>query len=152
MSTYHFHLLLADDDIDDCLFFKEALAQLPYSTEVTEFHFGDQLMQWLIGTDGLPDALFLDLNMPRKNGFQCLSEIRHHEKLQELPIVIITTSYEKKIADRLYANGANFYIRKPPVLAQLTKALDEVLTFIDKYNFRQPAREKFVLTDNQNKG
>ncbi|NML22452.1 response regulator [Pseudoflavitalea sp. G-6-1-2] len=151
MSTYHFHLLLADDDKDDCLFFKEALEQLPYSTELKEFHFGDQLMQWLTGTEGLPDALFLDLNMPRKNGFQCLSEIKNHEKLKALPVIILTTSYEKEIADRLYAGGASFYIRKPPVLSALIKALDEALTFIAKHTLSQPDKEKFVLTGNLNK-
>ena len=74
MSLKHLNLLLADDDIDDCSFFKEVLENLPISTHLTTVHDGEQLIQLLAKeTIELPHVLFLDLNMPRKNGFECLS-------------------------------------------------------------------------------
>jgi CheY-like chemotaxis protein len=79
------NILLADDDIDDCIFFKEAVEELLIPTVFTIVHEGEQLMQLLTkeATD-LPDVLFLDLNMPRKNGFECLSEIKDNKKLNQL--------------------------------------------------------------------
>lgn len=61
------NILLADDDKDDCLFFKEALEELPLSSQLTVMHNGEQLMRFLEEkTSELPHVLFLDLNMPKK--------------------------------------------------------------------------------------
>ena len=140
-------LILADDDMDDCLLFKEALEKLPVPTFLTQVHYGDHLMQWLMTrTNDLPDAVFLDLNMPRKNGFQCLTEIRQHEKLKFIPIFVISTSYEKEIADLLYKNGANYYIRKPNEFSKLRYIVHQALRLLLKFGAAQPPKEKFLLT------
>ena len=107
-------ILLADDDIDDCIFFKEAVDELMLSTHLTIVHDGEQLMQLLTNeTNELPDVLFLDLNMPRKNGFECLSEIKLNKKLKQLPVIIFSTSFEQEVVNRLYQNVAQYFIRKP---------------------------------------
>jgi CheY-like chemotaxis protein len=68
--------LLADDDTDDCIFFKEALEDLSFTTTLSTANDGVELMHFLKARlSDLPDALFLDLNMPRKAGYECLSEI-----------------------------------------------------------------------------
>ena len=91
----HHNILLADDDIDDCIFFKEALEDLPFSATLFTVSDGVQLMNYLSAkTDILPDALFLDLNMPRKSGYECLSEIRSVDKLKDIPIFIFSTSLD----------------------------------------------------------
>ncbi len=80
------NILLADDDTDDCVFFKRALKELAIPISLTTVHDGEQLMDFLANkTNELPHVLFLDLNMPRKNGFECLSEIKSNEKLSQLP-------------------------------------------------------------------
>ena len=108
MSSKHLNLLLADDDTDDCIFFKEALKEFPLSTHLTTVHNGEQLMQLLTNeTNELPHVLFLDLNMPRKNGFECLSEIKLNKKLKQLPVIIFSTSFEQDDVNLLYKNGAN---------------------------------------------
>ena len=90
MSLNRLHVLLADDDIDDCIFFKEALAELLLSTQLTAVHDGEQLMQHLTDeTCELPDVVFLDINMPRKNGFECLAEIKLSGKLKLLPVRLL---------------------------------------------------------------
>ena len=62
-------ILLADDDADDRFFFGKALKELPISTELTTVEDGEKLMSYLLkNSEKLPDVLFLDLNMPRKNG------------------------------------------------------------------------------------
>ena len=143
----HLNILLADDDTDDCIFFKEALAELIISTSLTTVHDGEQLMQSLTNeANELPHILILDLNMPRKNGFECLSEIRQNKKLKVLPVVIFSTSFEQEVVDRLYKNGANYFIRKPSVFLQFKEIILNVLLLILDKNVSQPTRENFVLT------
>ena len=77
MKLKQMFILLADDDTDDCIFFKEALDELLLPTKLMTVHDGEQLMHLLANeSTELPDVLFLDLNMPRKNGFECLEEIK----------------------------------------------------------------------------
>src|SRR6187455_1404935 len=110
----HHNLLLADDDIDDCIFFEYALEELPISTTLFTVNDGIHLMDFLSAkADNLPDVLFLDLNMPRKSGFECLTEIKLIDKLKDLPVIIFSTSLNMEVVDLLYERGAHYYIRKP---------------------------------------
>ena len=141
-------ILLADDDIDDCLFFKEALEELIVPTQLTSVHNGEQLMQVLTNeTNELPQVLFLDLNMPRKNGFECLSEIKGNKKLKRLPVVIFSTSFEQEVVNQLYKSGAQYFIRKPSEFSQFKKIIQHTITLLIQENISQPAREYFVLTE-----
>lgn len=116
------NILLADDDIDDCYFIKEALKEFSLPTHLITVLDGEELMELLATeTTKLPAILFLDLNMPRKNGFECLSAIRGNEKLNHLPVIIYSTSIHMEIANRLYQNGANYYISKPTDISRLKK-------------------------------
>lgn len=147
MKINHLEILLADDDTDDCLFFEEAVAELPVSATLTAVHDGEKLMQMLCTESAkLPHMLFLDLNMPRKNGFECLAEIKLNKKLKGVPVVIFSTSYEKEVVNLLYTNGAQFFIRKPPAFAQFKNMILHVITLIAQGNTTQPARADFVLT------
>ena len=147
MNLKQLNILLADDDTDDCFFFKAALGKLPLATRLTTVHDGEQLMQQLTNEiNELPHVLFLDLNMPRKNGFECLSEIKLNKKLEQLPVVIFSTSLDQRIVNQLYKNGAQYFMRKPAEFSQLYKVLQQGLTLIAKENISQPPIENFVLT------
>ena len=142
-----FNILLADDDLDDYIFFKEALKDFSLQTSLSTAHDGEHLMQLLTDeTKELPHALFLDLNMPRKNGFECLADIRRNAKLKDLPVIIYSTSFHKNIADILYKSGANYYISKPTEISQLKKAVQHMITLVVQENIAQPTKENFVLT------
>lgn len=147
MAADEILVLLADDDKDDCMFFKEALEELPITTHLTIVNDGEQLMKLLIkGTDHLPHVLFLDLNMPRKNGFECLTEIKLNKKLSQLFVIIFSTSSEQEIVNLLYEKGAQYYIRKPSEFTQIKRVIHQALTNISARNFEQPGKENFVLT------
>lgn len=140
------HILLADDDRDDCLIFQEALNELLVSTHVTVVHDGVQLMQHLNQkTTLLPDVIFLDLNMPRKNGFASLEELKQDKELKHLPVIIISTSYEHDIVDLLYMHGAQYYICKPASYQNLKKVIQEALSLLIQFPLVQPPRERFLL-------
>ena len=138
-------ILLADDDIDDCLFFKEALEELPIHALLTVVPNGEALMELLSETEQLPDILFLDLNMPRKNGYACLVEIKKSEKLKKLPVITLSTSFEQDIVNRIYQNGAQYYIRKPNNFSQLKHLIHSAIKFAAQTHYGQPAKEDFVI-------
>ena len=146
MTSTPFNLLLADDDTDDCIFFKEALEELPVIAALTTVNDGVQLMQLLTTkTDTLPHALYLDLNMPRKNGFDCLTEIKQIEKLKQLPVIIFSTSFDTEVVNLLHERGANYYIQKPAEFSILKKIISKSLDLISETKEKQPPREKFVI-------
>ncbi|MBW1655247.1 response regulator [Flavobacterium quisquiliarum] len=147
MNTERYNLLLADDDDDDCLFFKEALDETSINAALSIVHDGVQLMDFLKTNtpNNFPDVLFLDLNMPRKNGLECLAEIKADEKLKKLPVIIFSTSLDSEIVNNLYKNGASYYIRKPGDFSKLKKVIEIALTTASENNFRQPERAHFIL-------
>jgi CheY-like chemotaxis protein len=141
------NILLADDDTDDCIFFKVAVDEFPLSTHLTAVHDGEQLMQLLTNeTNELPHILFLDLNMPRKNGFECLSELKLSKKLKQLPVIIFSTSLEQEVVNLLYKSGAQYFIRKPSEFSQFKKIIQQTLTLITQENISPTTKENFVLT------
>ena len=160
MNLKQLNILLADDDTDDCLFFKEAVEELLMPTKLTTVNDGEQLMHYLTQevreqnfSPLLPDVLFLDINMPRKNGKECLVEMKLNSKLKHFPVIMFSTSYEKEVVNLLYNNGAHYFIRKPPEFLIFKKVIQQTLALImqelpndKKGNISQPARERFVLT------
>ncbi len=146
MDKTHHNLLLADDDIDDCIFFEDALKELPISATLSTVNDGIQLMNYLLAKPGnLPDVLFLDLNMPRKNGIECLAEIKLIDKLKNLPVIIFSTSLNMEVVDLFYQKGAHYYIRKPGEYEKLRKIILEAVTLASQNKLSQPARDKFIL-------
>lgn len=138
-------ILLSDDDEEDCLFFKEALEELPLQTTLNMVHDGEQLMHYLLNhISSLPDILFLDLNMPRKKGCECLAEIRNNPLMNALPVVIFSTSCDKEKASMLYETGAHYYVCKPPGFEELKMLIHRVLNYVEQ-NKSQPPRENFML-------
>jgi CheY-like chemotaxis protein len=119
MYSKPLNILLADDDIDDCSFFELALSELALPTHLITIYDGEELMKYLLkNKTHLPDILFLDLSMPRKNGFECLYDIKENKHLKKLPIVIFTTafilnkSYEDELIKRLNLMGASNFLAK----------------------------------------
>jgi CheY-like chemotaxis protein len=140
------HILLADDDVDDQRLFNEALKDIPFSSELSTVYDGAQLMQLFADeTIDLPDVLFLDLNMPRKNGLECLKEIKQNERLKKLPVIIYSTSLQSEIVNILYKDGANYYIQKPSGFIKLVATLEKALSLIISKANLQPNKENFIV-------
>lgn len=139
--------MLADDDKDDSILFQDILEELPLSTHLTMVSNGEQLMQLLNQmNDKLPDVLFLDLNMPRKNGYDCLLEIKSSEKLKSLSVIIFSTAFEPQVVNILYEKGAQYYIRKSNSYMQLKNLIHQALILTANTNIEYPPQEKFVLS------
>jgi CheY-like chemotaxis protein len=147
MSKKLFNILLVDDDKDDRLFFNMALEALTIPTLLTTVVDGEKLMAYLSEhPDQLPDLIFLDLNMPRKNGFECLLEIKRNPTLNHLVVIIFSTSFEQEVVKMLYKNGAKYFIRKPSEFLQFKKIIQQTFTLISQENNQKPSWENFVRT------
>ena len=93
MEKDYIHIILADDDEDDRLFFTDAFDELKMKTKVQTFNDGVELMNYLMTENAvLPHVLFLDLNMPKKNGIECLHEIKANKRFDDIAIAIYSTS------------------------------------------------------------
>lgn len=140
------NLLLADDDFDDCDLFRDALSELSIATSIMVVNEGEQLMRLLSeNASNLPDVLFLDLNFPKKAGFDCLAAIKRDEQLKSLFVVIFSTSVDEKLAQDLYKHGAHYYIRKPSDFSTLKKLILTILKYIESGHLNRPSIEEFIL-------
>lgn len=142
MSVANKYVFLAEDDIDDRYFFENALKEVSKETKLTTAIDGVELMQKLDeNVPPRPTVIFLDLNMPRKNGFECLAEIRATDKLKNIPVIIFSTSSAKVSVNKGFENGADYYIHKPNNFSKLKSLITEVLTINWENQSSQPSRE-----------
>ena len=138
---------LTDDDDDDCSLFLEALQEVDQQAQLTISHNGARLMETLARKEPpTPEIIFLDLNMPLKNGFECLREIRQTPGLCNIPVIIYSTSSNPDIVEQTYQHGANFYICKPNSFSILKKTIATVLSYDFKKLREQPLRDLFVIS------
>jgi len=139
-------ICLAEDDEDDCILFKEALSEIPIDTKLTRLSDGDKLLKHLMkaGVE-VPDVLFLDLNMPLKNGSECLIEIKKNKKLEHLPVIIFSTSFDLDVVKQLYEHGAWYYLRKPAEYANLKLFMQKALALIKEDQDSNYKVDKFVI-------
>lgn len=120
-------VILAEDDIDDQILFEEAVTESEVPVLLKVLGDGEKLMCYLRNlSDTKPDVIFLDLNMPCLNGFECLDLIRNNEKLKEIPVVIFSTSVSKTDILNTYNKGANLYFPKPYSFQQLVESLTKL--------------------------
>ena len=147
MQQEPLHVLLADDDEDDRLFFREAFEDIKIKTKVSTVNDGVELMKYLNDPNNtLPDILFLDLNMPLKNGIECLKEIRSSPTLKDISIAIYSTSASEEDIEKTFVKGANVYIKKPNDFSTLRKILSEVISINWQYHTNGLNKENFLLS------
>ncbi|HEX8561386.1 MAG TPA: response regulator [Flavobacterium sp.] len=139
-------IILTDDDADDRSIFKDAFDELSIQNDLTLFSNGDELMDYLHSDEiDLPQILFLDLNMPRKNGLQCLREIRCDKRLRDLHVAIYSTSSSESEIAKTFAGGADLYIRKPSEFSKLKKIISEVVAS-NFDNYRKHGRDRYIFS------
>ena len=146
MNTDYINIALADDDEDDRLFFTEAFEELKIKSKVLLFKDGIELMEYLNdSTNTLPNLLFLDLNMPKKSGLECLKDIKTTDRLSDIAIAIYSTSASEEDIENTFVKGANVYIKKPNDFEKLKKVLSEVVTTNWQYHTNGLNKDNFLL-------
>ncbi|OQP67415.1 hypothetical protein A3860_03440 [Niastella vici] len=122
-------LFIIDDDEDDQLFINEAMKDLNIPFECFYANNGEvalkQLKDEIIP---LPDFIFLDLNMPKLNGKECLIEIKKLPKYSGVPLIIYTTSSNQKDKQEIMQLGAHYFLTKPTRISELCNCLLNVFS------------------------
>lgn len=140
-------ILLADDDEDDRRFFTDAFEEIKIKTKVETVNDGVELMNYLNQPDIiLPHILFLDLNMPRKGGIDCLLELKRIDRIKDIAVVIYSTSASEEDIEETFVLGANVYLKKPSDFSTLKKTLEEVITTNWHYHTSGLNRDNFILS------
>lgn len=120
-------IIVADDDSDDRLFLEDVLHEVAPSKSVTSVKDGQELLS--LFSHFIPDLLFLDLEMPRKNGLECLKEIRNNPATKDLPIVVFSSTNRDYNIDVAYEMGAHLFLSKPNSYDDLKLAMQTILSF-----------------------
>jgi CheY-like chemotaxis protein len=121
--------LLIDDDQDDQEIFSMALEDINSDIQCVMASNGIAALEKLKATKPLiPDYIFIDVNMPRMNGMECLQEIQKLDHLKDADVFMYSTSSDEIMIKKSKALGAKDFIVKPPGLALLTEKLTQVFT------------------------
>jgi CheY-like chemotaxis protein len=123
-----FNIFYADDDEEDQELFKNVVMEIEDSLNVVIQNNGNELISQLQSPPPAPDVIFLDLNMPVKNGYDALREIREDEKTKEVPVIIFSTSDDEKAIATSRLLGASMYIPKPTSLSSFRKMVRHALS------------------------
>jgi len=117
------YICLADDDASDRLLFTEAFSELQIKTIVSTVKNGVELMDYL-NTDNIriPDLVFIDLNMPRKNGLECLKDIRSTKRFKDVFVAIYSTSGNDSDMGKHFLMAQTFILQNPVILISLKRS------------------------------
>jgi CheY-like chemotaxis protein len=135
-TTRPITILVADDDADDRMMIRDALAENRLANDLRFVEDGEELMDYLLqrgrfaaaATSPRPGLILLDLNMPRKDGREALREIKGNPELRGIPVVVLTTSKAEEDIYRTYDLGVNSFITKPvtfEALVEITRQLGQ---------------------------
>lgn len=119
-------ILLADDDRDDREMFHEALESIDKNLICYSAINGSELLQKLYGLENKPDLIFLDMNMPVMNGWQCLKALKNDKRFTHIPVIMISTSSHQKEMETSIELGALCYLIKPNNFKELIQLLESI--------------------------
>lgn len=139
-------IFYADDDRDDLDTFRDVIREINDHIDLHTHDHGEELLTALKNPPPVPSIIFLDLNMPRKNGFEVLQEIRGSAFFSNLPVVIVSTSDDEETIDRCRALGATLYIPKPTDYIELKRSVKHVLDM--DWSLFKPNSDSFVYRNN----
>lgn len=134
-------LLLVEDTADEEALALRALRSAGLEVDVTVVRDGAEALEYLLGSeDGavapapLPDAVLLDLSLPKRDGFEILERLRAHERTRYLPVVIFSSSARESDRENGYRLGANSYVQKPIDYEALAETVRTIGRYWLQYN------------------
>jgi CheY-like chemotaxis protein len=118
-------IMIIDDDPDDRAIFHEAIKEVDPAIRLLVASTAEKALQKLVNTDvsSFPDLIFLDVNMPRMNGIECLLELKKEKKLACIPVVIYSTAMSPEHERQARAAGASYFLSKPLLFNEICKSI-----------------------------
>jgi CheY-like chemotaxis protein len=139
-------ILLAEDDDDDCKLFHDAVTQIFDNFELHRVKDGLECI-YALKNFTQPHFIFLDLNMPLKNGIDCLKSIRSMPDLVEVPVIIFSCTHNMKDIDLSYRYGAAYYLVKPASEAVLITLLRRLFLLLKQPHLQPVNKHNFVIRE-----
>ncbi|MGZ8511137.1 MAG: response regulator [Chitinophagaceae bacterium] len=122
-------VMLADDDKDDQETFGEALRESEIAAELTTVDNGQELLATLKDpSEPNPDIIFLDINMPRMDGFDCLREIKKLDGFEKIPVILYSNGINEEACKRAFSLGAAGCVRKASDIPKLAAIIQRIAT------------------------
>jgi CheY-like chemotaxis protein len=115
-----------DDDVDDREFFSDALKSVDPMIPCVLFENGPELLDYLENTKLLPDYIFLDINMPKMNGYECAQEIKSNYRSEDIQIVMYSTAFNPLDLEKFDRDGFK-YVVKQSTLPDLVRSIRKVI-------------------------
>ncbi len=130
MTSQPVEILLVEDNEDDVVIIREAFAESRLVNVINTVSDGEEALTYLRREGRYkvvlqPDLILLDINMPKKNGFEVMQAIKAEPRLRSLPVIMLTMSDRDEDVIRSYANGACSYIKKPVDLDQFQAVIKQ---------------------------
>jgi two-component system response regulator len=127
------NICLVEDNDDDVFLIRKAVAQTPWRASIHTAVHGEAVLSDLLQRcntgEPLPGLIFLDINMPRLDGFQVLRALKENPSLRHLPVLVLTTSNRREDVMRAFSLGASSFFTKPPEFEELVSLMDRVLAY-----------------------
>ncbi|TXD85226.1 response regulator [Subsaximicrobium wynnwilliamsii] len=123
----HNYFMIIDDDEDDRFFFKDALTKMPSAVKFIEANGGQEALELLRTGEHMPHYIFLDINMPRIDGRECLKLLKSDAKLKHIPVIMYSTSFSQESITEFHKLGASTCLKKPTDVTKLPAQIIEVI-------------------------
>ena len=135
------NIILAEDDIDDQNIFQIALQEIDAKVQTQFVSNGRDLIKLL--DQSKPDLLFLDLEMPYKNGLECLLEIKSDPELEKIPVIVFSSTTKPSNIQTAYEMGAHLFFIKPPVYSDYLSSIKAIFSL--NWNDPDAVREQYCV-------
>lgn len=142
------NILIAEDDLDDFLVLKEAIEDVLPKFNIVHCRHGMEVIHQINERPDL-DLIFLDINIPRKTGIECLINIRERKEFASTPIIIYSTSSHFDDIDRCYKNGCTLYLVKPTSSKDLVTQIKKIFFRIGLPKKDLRDKEMFVVVKHE---
>ncbi|MCC5930915.1 MAG: response regulator [Cyclobacteriaceae bacterium] len=128
------HILLVEDNEGDIVLTLDAFEECKIKTEISVVKNGQEAIDFLFKKGEFknakkPDLILLDINIPIFNGHEVLKQIKEDSKLKKIPVIMLTTSSNKKDIEIAYENHSNSYVKKPLDMNEFLTAILKIEEF-----------------------
>ncbi|WP_431611975.1 response regulator [Chryseobacterium sp. 'Rf worker isolate 10'] len=146
MNKEFLNVIVADNDENTLIFFKNILKELKISIKVQCFSNGKDLMEYLNNEDAVvPEIVFIKYTIPGKESMECLEEIESNSKFNNMVTAIFSEPIPEDEIEDIFVKGANIFMKKPECFEKLKKVLSEVITINWQYHTSGLNKDHFIL-------
>ncbi|REC48483.1 response regulator [Chryseobacterium pennipullorum] len=146
MNKEFLNVIVADNDENTLIFFKNIFKALKIPIKVQCFSNGKDAMDYLNNEDAVvPEVIFMTYTLPGKSSIDCVEEIRSKTKFSNLVTAVYSEQIPENEIEEIFVKGAHIYMRKPDTFEALKKVLSEIITINWQYHTSGLNKENFIL-------